>query len=114
MVSGTMRHDSIRWHKIALQRKAAGRRVNGPGPAHNEALLLMDASSSHRPPAAITVRSHFGHIDLTTPLPDEDAWLMLLVPNGSTDQQVLAWAEQTLPPAAVDELRERIEREARP
>lgn len=37
---------------------------------------------------------------------------MLLVPDGSTDAQVLEWAEQTLPPEAAGELRQILEREA--
>jgi hypothetical protein len=67
---------------------------------------------SERPKAGITIASHFRKIVLDTPLPDDDAWLMLLIPNGSTDVQVLEWAEQTLPPEAFEELREIIEREA--
>jgi hypothetical protein len=63
-------------------------------------------------PAAITIASHTRKIVLTTPLGDDEAWIMLLVPNGSTDAQVLEWAEQTLPAAAVAELREVIQREA--
>jgi hypothetical protein len=71
----------------------------------------MDA---HKPTAGtITIRSYFRKIVLSTPLDDEQAWLLLLVPDGSTDAQVLEWAEATLPPAAVEELREVIEREAR-
>ena len=65
---------------------------------------------SDRP--SITVRSMTRKIDLLTPLDDGCAWIMLLVPDGSTDAQVLEWAEATLPPAAVEELREVIEREA--
>jgi hypothetical protein len=62
--------------------------------------------------APIVVASRIRKIALTTPLLDEQAWLMLLVPDGSTDEQVLAWASETLPAAAVEELRERIERDA--
>jgi hypothetical protein len=64
--------------------------------------------------AAITVRSYTRRIDLRTPLSEDGAWLLLCVPDGSTDEQVIAWAEETLPPAAVAELREIIEREAQP
>jgi hypothetical protein len=64
------------------------------------------------PRPAITIQSHFRRIVLDTPLDEESAWIMLLVPDGSTDAQVLEWAEATLPPAAVDELREVIERES--
>jgi hypothetical protein len=63
-------------------------------------------------PAAITIASHTRKIVLTTPLEGDEAWIMLLVPNGSTDEQVIGWAEQALPPAAVEELREVIAREA--
>jgi hypothetical protein len=49
---------------------------------------------------------------LSTPLPDDAAWIMLLVPNGSSDEEVLSWAAETLPPAAVAELATIIEREA--
>jgi hypothetical protein len=35
-----------------------------------------------------------------------------MVPDGSTDAQVLEWAEQALPPGAVAELAEILEREA--
>jgi hypothetical protein len=63
-------------------------------------------------PAAIVVQSLTRRIALSTPLPEEDAWVLLCIPGGSTDQQVLEWAAQTLPPAAVAELREVIEREA--
>ena len=46
--------------------------------------------------------------------PAADGWRdqALLVPVGSTDQQVLDWAEGFLSPEAVAELREVIEREA--
>jgi hypothetical protein len=49
---------------------------------------------------------------LTTPLSEDSTWILLLVPDGSTDAQVLEWAEQTLPPEAVAELREILERES--
>jgi hypothetical protein len=74
-----------------------------------------DVAASSFPPVCrppITIRSMTRTIQLWTPLDDEDAWQMLLVPDGSTDAQVLEWAEQTLPPAAVEKLREVIEREA--
>jgi hypothetical protein len=65
-------------------------------------------------PAAIVLQSLTRRIALRTPLDDADetAWIALLIPEGSTDQQVLEWAEQSLPPDAVVELREVIEREA--
>jgi hypothetical protein len=64
--------------------------------------------------AAISVRSLTRRIDLTTPLDDKDetAWLLLMIPSGASDEQVIRWATETLPPAAVDELRERIAAEA--
>ena len=64
-------------------------------------------------PAAISVYSPTRRIDLVTPLDEEGAWLLLSVPDGATDVQVLAWAEKALPPAAVAELRERIAEDAR-
>jgi hypothetical protein len=67
--------------------------------------------ASHRP-TAIEVRSTLRRVSLTTPLPDEAAWVMLLVPDGSTDAQVLEWAEHTLPPEAAAELRQILKREA--
>jgi len=67
---------------------------------------------SDQRPASIVVASRTRRIALSTPLPEEGSWVMLLVPDGSTDVQVLDWAEQTLPAAAVDELRARIERDA--
>ena len=76
-----------------------------------QAPLTKVVLSDTRP--SITVRSMTRKIDLLTPLDDECAWLLLLVPDGSTDAQVLEWAEATLPPAAVEELREVIEREGR-
>ena len=74
----------------------------------------MSASESRREhaPAAISIRSLTRCITLDTPLPDDRAWIMLLIPEGSTDAQVIEWATKTLPPPAVVELRERIEREA--
>jgi hypothetical protein len=66
---------------------------------------------SDRP--AITIRSLTRRIDLFTPLASGCEWMLLLIPDGSTDAQVLEWAEATLPPAAVEELRSIIEREAR-
>lgn len=64
--------------------------------------------------AAIEIRSYNRRIRLQTPLDPENetARAVLLVPVGSTDVQVLAWAEETLPPAAVEELRAIIELEA--
>jgi hypothetical protein len=71
----------------------------------------MDSTAQ---PAPISVRSLTRRVDLSTPLdPDnETAWLLLLVPEGSTDEQVLEWAAETLPPEAVEELRAVIESEA--
>jgi hypothetical protein len=45
---------------------------------------------------------------------DRDGWQhqALLVPVGSTDEQVLVWASEFLSEAAVAELRQVIEREA--
>jgi hypothetical protein len=65
-------------------------------------------------PAAISIRSLHRRIDLATPLDadDETAWLLLLIPVGATDVQVIQWAAETLPPAAVEELAERIALEA--
>jgi hypothetical protein len=65
-----------------------------------------DIAASSFPPiewraAAIEVRSTLRRMRLSTPLSDETAWIMLLVPDGSTDAQVLEWAERTLPPEAV-------------
>jgi hypothetical protein len=62
--------------------------------------------------AAITVRSTFRKVELETKLDDDQAWVLLLVPDGSSDAQVIEWAATTLPPEAVEELREVIEREA--
>jgi hypothetical protein len=73
---------------------------------------LAPMQREHRTPAAISVRSHTRRIDLTTPLPEEGSWMLLCIPEGSTDAQVLEWAAETLPSDAVDELREIIEREA--
>jgi hypothetical protein len=69
--------------------------------------------STERPPAII-LQSLTRRIVLSTPLDDNDetAWIALLVPEGSTDAQVLEWAEMSLPPGAVAELREVIKREA--
>jgi hypothetical protein len=63
-------------------------------------------------PAAITVRSHTRTVALNTPLDDDQSWLMLLIPEGSSDAQVLEWAEETLPAEAVAELAEIIQRQA--
>jgi len=71
----------------------------------------MASVVSDQRPAPIVVASRTRRIALSTPLDDEAAWVMLLVPDGSTDEDVLRWAEQTLPAAAVVELRERIERD---
>jgi hypothetical protein len=85
-------------------------------PTRADSLSADPAASSfpsvRRRPAAIEVRSTLRHVSLSTPLPDEASWIMLLVPDGSTDAQVLEWAEQTLPPEAVAELREILERES--
>jgi hypothetical protein len=75
---------------------------------------MQEDSTRRHPPMrpAITVRSYTRRIDLNTRLADESAWLLLLIPDGWTDQQVLAAAENTLPADAVVELREVIKRQA--
>jgi len=59
------------------------------------------------------VRSLTRRIVLTTPPPAPWAWRLLLVPDGATDAQVLAWAADLLDPASVAELRARIEADCR-
>ena len=63
-------------------------------------------------PTGITVQSLTRRIALSTRLPKEGAWIMLLVPDGSTDREVLSLAAETLPAAAVAELAEVIELQA--
>ena len=63
-------------------------------------------------PGAITIASLTRRIVLSTPLDDDQAWLLLLVPDGSTDEQVIGWCRDLLPADAMAELIERIEREA--
>lgn len=60
----------------------------------------------------ILVWSSHRRIRLETPPPDGSQRQVLAVPNGSTDVQVLGWAAECLEPAALQELREVIEREA--
>ncbi len=62
--------------------------------------------------ASITIRSMLRRVDLQTPFGEEGAWALLLVPDGSTDAQVLAWCKDLLPAEAFEELKEIIEREA--
>jgi hypothetical protein len=57
------------------------------------------------------IRSMFRTVRLTTPPPDNVASQTLLVPTGSTDAEVLAWASQCLDAASLAELREVLERE---
>jgi hypothetical protein len=45
-------------------------------------------------------------VALRTPPPEDCADQCLLVPTGSTDQQVLEWASECLDPASLAELRE--------
>jgi hypothetical protein len=71
----------------------------------------MDGSQ-HSPRGAITIASYTRKIVLSTPLADDTSWILLLVPEGSTDQQVLEWSEDLLPPDAMAELRQRIEADA--
>jgi hypothetical protein len=53
----------------------------------------------------------FRTVRLTTPPPDAVASQMLLVPTGSTDAEVLAWASECLDAESLAELREVLERE---
>jgi hypothetical protein len=55
----------------------------------------------------------FRIVRLKTPPPDDVARQVLLVPTGSTDTEVLAWASQCLDEASLAELREVLERERR-
>lgn len=57
------------------------------------------------------VRSTTRRVSLRTPPSEDCADQCLLVPTGSTDQQVLEWASQCLDPASLAELREIIARE---
>jgi hypothetical protein len=59
------------------------------------------------------IRSLFRVVRLKTPPPDDVARQVLLVPAGSTDAEVLAWAGQCLDEASLAELREVLERERR-
>ena len=63
-------------------------------------------------PAAIVIQSLTRRIALRTPMPEEGQWVLLLVPDGSSDADVLRWASETLPAAALDELAEIIEFQA--
>jgi hypothetical protein len=60
----------------------------------------------------VEVQSLFRRVRLHSPAVDGWQHQALLVPVGSTDQQVLAWASEFLSEAAVAELRQVIEREA--
>jgi hypothetical protein len=71
----------------------------------------MDATDSNRP-APIVIQSLTRRIVLSTALPEEGARIVLCVPDGATDEQVIGWASQALPPEAIAELRERIENES--
>jgi hypothetical protein len=53
----------------------------------------------------------FRTVRLTTPPPDNVASQTLLVPTGSTDAEVLAWASECLDAVSLAELREVLERE---
>ena len=53
----------------------------------------------------------FRTVRLTTPPPDNMASQTLLVPTGSTDAEVLAWASECLDAVSPAELREVLERE---
>ena len=61
---------------------------------------------------SVEVRSLLRRVRLRAPAVDGWQDQALLVPVGSSDQQVLAWASAFLSPEAVAELREVIEREA--
>jgi hypothetical protein len=61
---------------------------------------------------SVEVRSLLRCVQLYSPAADGWQDQALLVPVGSSDQQVLAWASTFLSEAAVAELREVIEREA--
>jgi hypothetical protein len=52
------------------------------------------------------VRSITRRVALRTPPPEDCVDQCLLVPAGSTDQQVLEWASECLDPASLAELRE--------
>jgi hypothetical protein len=52
------------------------------------------------------VRSINRRVALRTPPPEDCADQWLLVPAGSTDQQVLEWASECLDPASLAELRQ--------
>ncbi len=61
----------------------------------------------------IEVKSFTRKIRLDFDDEDEHVWCMLLVPEGSTDQQVLSWASDFFEPPHVDALRAVIEAEAK-
>jgi hypothetical protein len=53
----------------------------------------------------------FRTVRLKTPPPDNVASQTLVVPGGSTDAEVLAWASECLDAESLAELREVLERE---
>jgi len=63
---------------------------------------------------SVKVRSLLRRVRLHSPAADGWQDQALLVPVGSSDQQVLTWASAFLSEAAVAELREVLEREATP
>jgi len=63
---------------------------------------------------SVEVRSLLRRVRLHSPAADGWSDQHLLVPVGSSDQQVLAWASGFLSEAAVAELQQVIEREATP